>query len=58
MREHRGQHGLHQRLAGLAVLAGVERAGRLGQLVEGRDRGAQAGREVDVGVPALDGRQA
>ena len=34
--EHRGEHGLHQRLAGLAVLAAVERPGRLGELVRAR----------------------
>ena len=52
--EHRRQHGLHQRLAGLAVLAAVERPGRLGQLVEGGDRRAEARREVDVGVPLAE----
>ena len=30
----------------------------LGELVEGGDRGAQAGREVDVGVAALEARRA
>ena len=57
-REHGGEHRLHQGLAGLAVLAGVEGAGGLGQLVEGRQRGTQAGREVDVGVAATAARPA
>ncbi len=48
-REHRREHRLHQRLAGLAVLAARHRAALLGQFQRRRERGAERRREIHVG---------
>ena len=55
-REHRRQDALQERLAGLAVAAGVGQAAREGELAQGRRRRAGGGGEVDVRRARLEGR--
>ena len=56
MGEHRGEHGLEQGLAGLAVLASMRDAALAGERLEGGKRCADRRREVNVRHAHVEGR--